>query len=144
MQLRWKGIRAVGSQGIPQSHREHNSLQFCSRDRFPQSKCSNSAPAGEGFPSSCYSSAGSAVEKGYSSTQVRRSVTTLVAEGKLSPVKVFRFCSAPEKVVIAELCSGENVTSQRTSLKRFIGKEESRREGASGEKQQTEQGTDLI
>lgn len=50
LQLRGKGILAVRSQGIPQSHRKRSSgLQPCSGQRFLQ--CNNSVPAGEDFPS---------------------------------------------------------------------------------------------
>lgn len=48
LQLRWKGILAVGSQGMPQSHHKHNSLQLCSKERFPQCKCN--PRAGRVFP----------------------------------------------------------------------------------------------
>lgn len=61
---RMEGILAVGSQRIAQSHCKLSSLWPCSRERFPQSKCYSSAPAGGKGVSllSCY---GFALEKYY-------------------------------------------------------------------------------
>lgn len=85
LQLRCKGVLAVGRQGMPQSHCRP------SRERFPQGN--NSAQAGRVSQTSCYSSA-------------------LLAE--TSPARVFyssaRLGSAPGKTVTAGLLAGKDVT----------------------------------
>lgn len=129
----WHG--KVWSQGIPQSHRKCSSLQFCFRERFPQNKCNNSAPAGVSFPSKVIRTL-PGQKKCYSLLRSPLECNKSTPLGNSFPGKVLQLWSAPAlvKVVTAGFtpCHGEHVIpAQETSLKGFTRKGEARRVAAS-------------